>query len=217
MTKAVERAYEQIRHFILSGKYSAGLHLTEEMLANDIDVSRTPVREALRRLNAEHLVQFIPNQGAFVTTWSHDDVDDIFQLRIMLEGYSAFRAATRISDESIRQLEQCASEIEALSVNRTPDKNPAMIKINHRFHSIIMEAASSERIVRILSWLVEIPMILKTLEMYDDTDVARSNYQHRELIDALKSRDGLWAQSVMESHLRAAHNIFVKRNNMFSD
>lgn len=217
MTKAVERAYEQIRHFILSGKYAAGLHLTEEMLAKDIDVSRTPVREALRRLNAEHLVQFIPNQGAFVTTWSHDDVDDIFQLRIMLEGYSAFRAATRISDESIRQLEQCASEIEALSVNRTPDKNPAMIKINHRFHSIIMEAASSERIVRILSWLVEIPMILKTLEMYDDTDVARSNYQHRELIDALKSRDGLWAQSVMESHLRAAHNIFVKRNNMFSD
>ena len=217
MTKAVERAYEQIRLYILSGKYTSGLHLTEEMLAKDIDVSRTPVREALRRLNSEHLVKFIPNQGAFVTTWSHDDVDDIFQLRIMLEGYSAFRAASRITDESIKQLEQCASEIEALSINRTPEKNPAIIRINHRFHSIIMEAASSERIVRILSWLVEIPMILKTLELYDDADLSRSNYQHRELIDALKSRDGLWAQSVMESHLRAAHNIFVKRNNMFSD
>lgn len=217
MTKAVERAYEQIRQHILSGKYATGLHLTEEMLAEDIDVSRTPIREALRRLNSEHFVKFIPNHGTFVSTWSHDDVNDIFQLRTMLEGYSASRAATRISEDSISQLEQCASELEVLSKNRTPDLHHAMIEINQRFHTIIMEAANSGRILRMLSWLVEIPMILKTLEMYDDADVARSNYQHRELIDALKAKDGPWAQSVMESHLRAAHNIFVKKNDIFSD
>jgi len=217
MTKAVERAYEQIRQRILSGKYAAGLHLTEEMLTEDIDVSRTPIREALRRLNTEHIVKFIPNHGTFVSTWSHDDVNDIFHLRTLLEGYSALRAATRISEDSISKLEQCASELETLSKNRTPDQHHVMIEINHRFHTIIMEAANSDRILRMLSWLVEIPMILKTLEMYDDADIARSNYQHRELIDALKAKDGPWAQSVMESHLRAAHNIFVKKNDMFSE
>ena len=115
----------------------------------------------------------------------------------MLEGYSALRAATRISEESISELEQCASEIEVLSKNRTPDKHRTMIEINHRFHTIIMEAANSDRVVRMLSWLVEMPMILKTLEMYDDNDVLRSNYQHRELIDALRAKDGPLAQSVM--------------------
>jgi DNA-binding GntR family transcriptional regulator len=68
-----------------------------------------------------------------------------------------------------------------------------------------------------LSWLVEIPMILKTLEMYDDNDLVRSNYQHRELIDALRAKDGPWAQSVMEAHLRAAHNVFIKKVNTTSD
>jgi DNA-binding GntR family transcriptional regulator len=80
-----------------------------------------------------------------------------------------------------------------------------------------MQAASSERITRMLSWLVEIPMILKTLEMFNDEDLQRSNFHHRELITALTAKDGPWAQSVMESHLRAAHNIFIKRNNTISD
>lgn len=217
MSKAAERAYEQIRKNIFSGKYQAGLHLTEEMLVGDIDVSRTPVREALRQLNSEHLVQFVPNHGTFVATWSQDDVDDIFHLRTMLEGYSTFRAAGRISDDAIRELEQYADEIESLSAKRNPENHAKMIGINHRFHTIIMEAANSDRINRMLSWLVEIPMILKTLEMYDDNDLVRSNYQHRELIDALRAKDGPWAQSVMESHLRAAHNVFIKRNNTISD
>ena len=217
MSKAAELAYEQIRKNIFSGKYQAGLHLTEEMLVGDIDVSRTPVREALRQLNSEHLVQFVPNHGAFVTTWSEDDVDDIFLLRTMLEGYSTFRAAERISDDSIRVLEQCADEIESLSANRNTDNHAKMIDCNHLFHTTILQAASSDRINRMLSWLVEIPMILKTLEMFDEEDLERSNYHHRELISALKAKDGQWAQSVMESHLRAAHNVYVNNNNKLSD
>ncbi len=217
MSKAAEHAYEQIRKHIISGKYHAGLHLTEEMLVGDIDVSRTPVREALRQLDSEHLVQFVPNHGAFVTTWSADDVDDIFYLRTMLEGYSTYRAADRITDDAIKELEQHADEIESLSTKRNPNNHAKMIESNHRFHTIIMQAASSERINRMLSWLVEIPMILKTLEMFDDADLQRSNYHHRELISALKARDGQWAQSVMESHLRAAHNVYVNKNSELPD
>lgn len=209
MSKAADRAYDWIRDRILSGDYPAGTHLKEEYIAEDAEVSRTPVREALRRLSNEHFVKFLPNQGAFVSEWEDDDVDVIFELRAMLEGYSAYRAATRISDNAISELEKCAAEIEKLCEKHSLENHRKTIKYNHRFHSIIIEAASSDRINRMLSWLVEIPMMLRTIDRYNDQDVERSNHHHKELIEAFKARDANWARSIMESHLHAAHNTYV--------
>ena len=209
MSKASELAYIWIRGRILSGEFGAGMHLKEERIAQQSKVSRTPVREALRRLSNEHYVKFTPNQGAFVATWADDEVDDIFELRTMLEGYSALRAATRITDEAIDDLIQCADEIEKLCVQHSPQNHRKTIKYNHRFHSIIIEEANSNRVNKMLSWLVEVPMLLKTIDRYTDADIERSNHHHRELIEAFKVRNGRWAQSVMESHLRAAHHIYT--------
>lgn len=212
MSKASERAYDWIRDQILSGHYAAGSHLREEHIAEEAKVSRTPVREALRRLSNEHFVKFLPNQGAFVTKWEDDDVQVIFELRCMLEGYSAYRAATRITDEAIAELQSCADAIESLCETHSQENHRKTIKHNHRFHSIIFDAASSGRINQMLSWLVEIPMMLKTIDRYNDEDVERSNHHHRELIRAFKAHDPDWARSVMESHLRAARNIYQSRD-----
>ena len=209
MSKASEQAYDWLRSRILSGEFVAGTHLKEERIAEDSNVSRTPVREALRRLSNEHYVKFIPNQGAFVTEWVDDDVDDIFELRAMLEGYSAFRAASRITEESIKELEFYADEIVKLSQHRNAENHRKIIDYNHRFHTIIINAANSERINKMLSWLVEIPMMLRTIYRYSDQDLERSNHHHHELITAFKASNGHWAQSVMESHLRAAHHVYV--------
>ncbi len=212
MSKAVQVAYEWIREQILSGRYPASSHLREEHIAEEAKVSRTPVREALRRLSNEHFVKFVPNQGAFVTKWEEDDVDVIFDLRAMLEGYSAYRAAMRIDDEAIAELEKCAIEIEKLCEKHSVENHRKTIEYNHRFHSIIIEAANSDRINRLLSWLVEIPMLLKTIDRYEDKDVERSNHHHRELIEAFKAHDPDWAKSVMESHLRAAHQRYIAKD-----
>ena len=209
MSKASEQAYDWLRSRILSGEFVAGMHLKEEKIAEESNVSRTPVREALRRLNNEHYVKFIPKQGTFVTEWVDDDVDDIFELRAMLEGYSAFRAATRITDEQIKDLQYCADEIEKLCHLHSRENHRKTIEYNHRFHSIIIEASNSERINKIVSWLVEVPMLLKTIDRYSDEDVERSNHHHRELISAFKARDGRWAQTVMESHLHSAHQVYL--------
>ncbi len=80
MSNATEHAYVFVRRQILSGRYAAGSHLKEERIAQEADVSRTPVREALRRLNTEHLMKFVPNQGTFVVAWDDDDVDGIFAI-----------------------------------------------------------------------------------------------------------------------------------------
>ena len=83
MSKAADLAYERIRQKIITGAYAAGAHLKEEQVAEDAGVSRTPVREALRRLDAEHLVKFVPNRGAYVASWSTHDIEEIFVLRGM--------------------------------------------------------------------------------------------------------------------------------------
>lgn len=212
MSKATVVAYEWIREQILNGNYPASMHLREEHIAEQAKVSRTPVREALRRLGNEHFVKFVPNQGAFVTKWEKDDVDVIFDLRAMLEGYSAHRAATRISDESIDELEKCAIEMEKLCEKHSLANHRKSIEHNHRFHSIIIEAANNDRINRMLSWLVEIPMLLKTIDRYENKDVERSNHHHRDLIEAFKAGDAEWAKSVMESHLRAAHKRYIAKD-----
>ncbi len=210
MSKAVNQAYTSIRESILSGKYPPGSHLKEEKIAEETKVSRTPVREALRRLSNEHLVKFLPNQGAFVTSWEADDVDVLFELRAMLEGYSAYRAATLITDDDIQEMQTCIHEIDLLCKNHSRENHRRTIEYNHRFHSIIIEAASSERIYKLIGWLVQIPMLLKTIDQYSDEEVERSNMHHKEILAALKKRDPSWARSVMESHLRAAHQIYTR-------
>jgi DNA-binding GntR family transcriptional regulator len=212
MSKATDKAYDRIRELILTGSYAAGAHLKEERVAEDTQVSRTPVREALRRLSNEHYVKYVPNQGVFVSTWEDDDVEVIFDLRALLEGYSAYRAATRISAEQIAELERCAAAIEELCREHTSDNHRKTIEHNHRFHEIIIQAAASSRMHRILSWLVEMPMLLKTIDRYSADDVERSNHHHRELIVAMKARDGRWARSVMESHLLAAKQVYTARS-----
>lgn len=216
MSKAVNQAYEWIRGRILSGEFQPGSHLKEEHIADKARVSRTPVREALRRLSNEHFVKFVPNQGAFVTTWKDEDVEVIFELRAMLEGYSALRAASRITDEKIAELERCADSIERLCENHTLENYHSTIEYNRLFHSTIIEAAGNERIRKVLSWLIEVPVILRTIDRYTAEDIQRSNHHHRELIAAFKSKDGRWALSVMEAHLRAAQQIYLSRSGLVS-
>jgi len=212
MSRAADKAYNWIRQRILAREYAAGAHLREEHIAEETGVSRTPVREALRRLSSEHLVQFVANRGAYVATWSTQDVDDIFKLRYMLEGYAANRAASRISPEQIERLEHYASELEALSRRPNSESKFAnMAEHNQSFHKTIIEAAASERLKVLLSWLVEVPMLLRTYERFDDSAIERSNRHHREIITALKAKDADWAQKVMETHLHAAHRVFLSQ------
>ncbi len=209
MSKIADITYQAIRDRIISGDYSPGTHLKEEVVAQDTGASRTPVREALRRLNAEQLVEFAPNRGAYVTSWTLEDVEEIYTLRAILEGQAAFRAATRIVEDEIAVLVECADLIDALLAYSGERDTTAIFEANHRFHGAILDASRSERLSKMLSWLVEIPVTLQTFEKYSDRDIERSNHHHRELIDAFRSRDPHWAQQVMETHLSAAQRLFA--------
>ena len=201
---AVERAYRQIKTDVLAGNHPIGARLKEEDLAEQTGVSRTPVREALRRLNAEGLVDFTPHQGAYVATWSSQDIEEIFGLRAVLESYGVRLAATRISDRQIDELEALADAVEAAAAEEGAPDLDRIPQLNDRFHKIILGAAGNKRLVRLLSGIVEMPIVLRTFSIYTPEQLRRSFNHHRELIAALRVRDPDWVAAVMEAHVRAA-------------
>jgi DNA-binding GntR family transcriptional regulator len=116
--RAVDKAYLKIKEGIISGHYPAGTRITEQEIVAVSGVSRTPVREALRRLQAEGLVDFTPNLGAMVTVWTQADSDEVFELRAMLEAYGARRAARLATPEQLARLRELAEAQHQESIKR---------------------------------------------------------------------------------------------------
>ena len=108
-------ATELIRQAIVDGRLEPGRRLKEEELARELGISRTPVREALLMLQAEGLVDAAPNRGATVRSHAAEDLDDLYQLRALLEGYATRRAATRLSDEAIDGLRESCERFDGLA------------------------------------------------------------------------------------------------------
>lgn len=207
MADAVERAYQLIRDNIIAGRYDSGQHLRSEELAVTVGVSRTPVREALRRLHSEGLVDFRTNYGAYVTGWTLDDLDEVFGLRTVLESYAAERAALVLTPEQISQIEVRAEETHRFAIEKGPGFRDRIAIANNALHGIIIGAASSRRLSAMISGVMEMPLVMRTLSYYSDEALLRSASHHRELCAAFRARDPRWAGSVMRSHLIAAHHV----------
>lgn len=207
MSKASDHAYRFIRGEILAGSLAPGEQLREEQLAEACGVSRTPVRDALRRLEVERFVRRSDSQRTFVNEWSFDEVEESFALRAMLEGRAAARAATRISDADIARLDGHNRAIErairapALDVSIFLDHNRA-------FHSIVLEAAGSANLAQLLSGIVEQPIVARTARQYDARQIGRSLAEHDELVLAFRRRDPAWAEAVMTAHIRRAFHAY---------
>jgi DNA-binding GntR family transcriptional regulator len=204
MAKAAEKAYQTVRGMILSGVYPAAARITELEVAAAAGVSRTPVREALRRLHAEGLVEFVPHQGAVVIDWTIEDRDDVFEMRALLESYGAARAARRVTDADIAELHQYAEDQHYEAMARGEGYLARVSDLNSVFHRRIQELAGSTRLVTALSALIEAPAIMRTFAAYQEQDLIRSASHHLEIVRALEARDPDWAASLMRSHVLGA-------------
>lgn len=208
MSRAANRAYSVIRDRILSGELPAGAQLGEEALADLCGVSRTPVRDALRRLEGELLVKRSDSQRCFVADWSIDDVADAFELRAMLEGHAARRAAERMTEAALQRLRAANSAIrEAISAE--PADVTGFLEHNRAFHGLILEAAQSPRLAALLATLIEQPVVWRTAHHYGREALRRSHGEHEELLAAFARRDGAWAEAVMVAHIRRAFHAYA--------
>jgi DNA-binding GntR family transcriptional regulator len=209
MAQAVDKAYEAIREGIVRGVYPQGAHLTAQALAAASGLSRTPVREAMRRLHAEGLIKFIAHRGAFVSSWSEDEILEIYQLRLLLEGFAAETAARHATAAQLAELRGLAEEMAALVETGGPELVDAIAARNNRFHKLIVQASGNARLQDLLGSIVEVPLVLSTFRRYSQNEMRRSMGQHLELVAALEARDGAWARSVMASHILSAQHTLL--------
>jgi DNA-binding GntR family transcriptional regulator len=199
-------ATELIRQAILDGRLSPGARLKEEELAQQLGISRTPVREALLILQAEGLVEATPNRGATVRTHDADELDDLYQLRALLEGHAARLAALRATDQTIAALWASCERFAAVAGG---DEIREIVQENLFFHSAILEAAGSARLEAMVRKVIELPLVYKSYIWYSPGQRQISVHYHRQITHALETRDAARAELVMNEHVFEARDLLV--------
>ncbi len=199
-------ATELIREAIVDGRLAPGQRLKEEELARELGISRTPVREALLILQTEGLVEATPNRGATVRSHTAEDLDDLYQLRALLEGYAARRAATRISAECLARLRESCERFERI---RTEDDLREIVKENLFFHNSILDAAGSHRLAAMVRKVIELPLVYKSYIWYSPDQKLISAHYHRQITRALEARDAERAEMIMKEHVFEARDLLV--------
>lgn len=199
---------DEIRHRVAQGVLPPGSWLRQSALAADLGVSRTPVREALRTLAAEGLLELVPNRGARVVSWSAEDVDETYRLRALLEGEAAALAARRASAEQVRALAGAQEAYERSLAGGAPLDERA--GCNAAFHAAVVDASGSTRLRQLLAVISSPPMVARALGTYGEQDVQRSVVQHRDILTAVERRDEPLAAAAMRSHLLAARYVAMR-------
>lgn len=212
MSKASAAVYTKIRESILSGEFPPGSRLKENELVELCGYSRTPVREALRKLASDDYIIIHSNQGAEVKTWSGDEIKDLFQLRALLEGYAAAQAAKNISLIQLEKIKLSIDEMDSILTARHSTDMPVddFLRLNQVIHHTVWEAAGSERLVSLLSRLIEQALVVRTARQFSWERLERSQFHHLDLYSALQARDEGWADAVMKSHIHAAMDALLE-------
>ena len=191
-----EYVASRLRDAILRGDLAPGERLDENALAATLGVSRTPIRSALRVLAAESLVELHPHRGAIVNELSPDELNEVYLVRVILEGTAARLAAPNMDEERIAILEELASEMETVT---DPDH---WLSLNNQFHATIYQAANRPRMISIIDYVrnISAPYIRQFIEVREHMDSSRED--HRRIIEACKLRDGKLAEQELKKHLQ---------------
>ena len=199
-------AAEVIRAAILDGRLEPGRRLKEEELARELGISRTPVREALLVLLTEGLLDSAPNRGAAVRSYAAEDLDDLYQLRAVLEGFAARRAAARVSLDDVARLADSCERFEEL---RADEDVTELVRENVLFHEIILEAAGSARLTQLVRGVVQLPLVYRSFYWYSPGQKLISEHYHRQLTSALAAHDAERAEIVMKEHVLEARDFLI--------
>jgi len=194
-----ERVFKSIREAILKGEYKAGDVLRETIIAKELNVSRTPVREAIRQLELEGLVYSIPNKETVVSGVSEEDVHDIFLIRSRLEGVAAKKAAECITQEEIKEIE------EVLELTRFYAQKGDVTRIgelDHRFHDLIYIAAKSKIMKQVLSDFHTYVQKTRIASIGVPGRIEGLLKEHTAIFEAIKAQNGKEAEKLMNQHIR---------------
>jgi len=194
----------KLRELILKGEFKMGDRLMQEEWASKLGVSRMPLREALRQLEVEGLVRIEPRRGAIVTPVSIEDIEEIYQLRALLEGEAVVKSLPLLDDEDVCELESLYNKMIKLKADESDTE--LYMKLNSEFHQIIIEACPWRRIKGYIDTL------WKGIPPYTPSVLANhldeSHNEHRLMVKYIKEKDELRLREITERHiLRTKENL----------
>jgi DNA-binding GntR family transcriptional regulator len=205
LQSAEERAYLYIRSQILNGVFQPRERLPEETVARQIGLSRTPVRGAIHRLTTEGFVEFRRYVGAIVRVLPAEEIDQVFQVRVVLESLAAELAAAHADDATIDELESLCEAMDAIAARDLPDLMQ-LARLNKQFHFKVLAACGNIHVQRIAENLGDLNVMVRSYTLYSRDALKRSMGHHRELVQALRARNPHWARSVMTAHIEASRS-----------
>jgi len=202
-----EIVFESIRSAIISGVLKPGERLMEVQLAEKLGVSRTPIREAIRKLELEGLVVMMPRKGAYVADLSIKDITDVLEIRAALEGLASGLAALRITDEEIEEL-----ELTAVQFNQALEEGNVelMIQKDIEFHDIIIKATRNEKLLQISNNLREQVQRFRVMYINKTNKAKQLAKEHYEIAEAISNRNIDLAERLAKNHIENAENNIMK-------
>ncbi|MBR2043492.1 MAG: GntR family transcriptional regulator [Clostridia bacterium] len=204
-----DQVYERLETDILSGKYSRGEVLTELKICETLGVSRTPVREALRRLADEHIIEE-GVRGSVVLGINNDDLCDIYEIRCLIEGMAAGKAAERITDEELRKLEELVDLQEFYAKKQDADR---IKRVDNDFHQLIYKLSGSNVIYTTLMPLHKKIQKYRKAAVENIIRAEHSYEEHRAVLNALIKRDPALAAEKMTEHVKNAYKHIISEEN----
>ena len=201
---------EALREAITSGILQPGERLMETQIAEELGVSRTPVREAIRKLELEGFVIMMPRRGTYVADLSMKDINEVFEIRTSLEVLAAGLAAERITEEELEQLNRLLVKISEYIEAGDLDK---IVETDVAFHDILYRASRNNRLVAIINNLREQTSRFRSISLGHPGRLQETLKEHRRLVDAISQRDPELAQQMAHEHMENAEQTLLLEMN----
>jgi len=202
-----EEVYDSLKKSILHGKVKAGQRLVEEQLANQIGISRTPVREAFHKLERDDLVTRLPKGGFAVRQFTKEDVEEIFGIRSALESYAAYLATLHITPDKVSALERKVEESENALKKNDDEK---IIQLHTEFHDLLYKSCKSKKLIEMINNYRDYFYRYRSALLHAPNGFKTSIADHRQMLEAMKRKNPRVVERLVRSHLDRGMEIVLK-------
>lgn len=203
-----EQVYKKLKETILNGNLAPNTRLIEEKIASEIGTSRTPVREAIQKLEKEGLIRKLPKGGFAVSKITEADIEDVFGIRSVLEGYAGYLATLRAKEEDIKSLEDIVKREEECVASK---KYNEIIQLNTEFHDKLYRTARSERLYNIINDLRDYIYRFRRLIFSFEGMAEVSIKDHKDMIELMKAKKASRVESLIRKHIIRGKNLIKRK------
>lgn len=201
-----QHVFESLKQAIIRGEVAPGDRLVESRLADALDISRTPVREAIHKLEREGLLRKLPKGGFAVVSFSREDIEETFGIRCVLETYAAKLVAQNYTEEDLLSLEEKIREFQRFLDIGELDELP---RINTEFHSLFYALSRSPKLIKMINDLRDQIFRFRRILLKKDKWAETSNQDHRKMLDAIREGDAARVERVVKQHIERGQRIVL--------